>query len=218
MKLQRGLAGFTLIELLITMAIGSVVILGVSDVMSRTLQARDVVSTQNTMTREARFAMQQMVQAVSRTAQLRLPAADNPLTTPQENIRQQVHPAVPPPADNGLGGAVLSLARIPLLDEPAPTGTEEEDAASVLFYLSGNRLIQRTPVPWDADGSGFLSDDDFVEEVIASQVSRVRVERLSAAGNRFETVAISLQLALPEEGVEVNLSTQVRVGSRRWAY
>ena len=60
--------GFTLIELMITMLLGSVLILGVSNVLSGTLEARDVAHLQNELTRQSRFAMQMMVRNVSMPA------------------------------------------------------------------------------------------------------------------------------------------------------
>ena len=49
----------------------------------------------------------------------------------------------------------------------------------VVFYLNGDNLMQRTPVPWDENGSGFVTGLDFITEPIAENVTRFRVERHS---------------------------------------
>ena len=261
--------GFTLIEVLMTMVIGSVLILGVSNVMSRTLQARDVAHIQNELTRQSRFALQQLVKGVAQTGSVQLPLLDNPLTTDAENIREQFFPASPPPDDDGFAGAVLAVTPSALTDldgdgiadadndhdgliDEDPGGDTNSDTCSgsclvddnrdgivdngsandddedgvtdedwndaVVFYLSGGNLIQRTPIPWDTDSSGHVTAADYVEEVIATQVSHVRIERMAQNGDGPETIAISLRLSSPDNGSEVNLSTQVRAGSRLWTH
>ena len=34
----------------------------------------------------------------------------------------------------------------------------------VVFYLNGDNLMQRTPVPWDVNGGGFVTGLDFIIE------------------------------------------------------
>lgn len=64
-RLHLRSAGFTLIELLVTMMIGSVLIMGVTNVLGRTLEASDVAHTRNELIRQSRFALQTIAQVVS---------------------------------------------------------------------------------------------------------------------------------------------------------
>lgn len=145
-------SGFTLIELLMTIVIGSVLVIGVSNVLIRTLNASESARSQNELTRQARFAMQRIVQSVA------------------------------------------------LADE------DWED--SIEFYLSSDDLVQRTPVTWED------STNDYIEEIIATQVTDFSIERSTQNGNRPALIAITLQLSGPDQVGEVRLSTQMRAGIR----
>ena len=85
----------------------------------------------------------------------------------------------------------------------------------VVFYLSGNQLVERMPVPWDTDGisvpDGPVDGRDFIESVIADNVTRFRVERLDN-GAVVDIVELTLELTSPVTGESVSLQAQVRVG------
>ena len=104
-----GIHGFTYVELMITLAIASVIVLGLSGVVSQALQSQDVVSEKNKLTREARFSMQRMLHMVSSSRRLLLPLNDNPNTNWPENIREQTVPASPPVGDSTAASAVLAV-------------------------------------------------------------------------------------------------------------
>ena len=55
-------SGFTLIELLVALAIAAVLIAGLGGVMGQVAATQDAVQGKNELTRQARFAMDQMVQ------------------------------------------------------------------------------------------------------------------------------------------------------------
>ncbi len=80
--------GFTLVELLMAMAIGTILLLSIQGVVGRGIQTQQAVQTQNELTRQAHFAMQQMVRAVGRSRQLVLPFAENPNTAWPESVRE----------------------------------------------------------------------------------------------------------------------------------
>ncbi|MGB5246193.1 MAG: prepilin-type N-terminal cleavage/methylation domain-containing protein, partial [Woeseia sp.] len=64
------------------------------------------------------------------------------------------------------------------VDESVPGDDDEDDRIDedgfdpVVFYLSGSTLVQRQPVPWDEDANGRQDGLDFIESVIAENVSR----------------------------------------------
>ncbi len=80
--------GFTVVELLISMAIGTILLLAIQGVVGRGLQTQEAVQTKNELTRQAHFAMQQMVNAVSRSNGLLLPSVENPNTAWPESVRE----------------------------------------------------------------------------------------------------------------------------------
>jgi prepilin-type N-terminal cleavage/methylation domain-containing protein len=315
--------GYTLIELLIALALVAVLYVGIGGVASQALQTHDYVSDNNDLTREARFAMEQMVRAVSRSPRLLLPLADNLNTAWPENIR--VEPA-PPVAPSIKSTAVLAVTQDPAvdldgngrpdvdndgdgrIDEDLPSDAtkdgaagitgiddngdgipddsavgnwddDEDDSADedtvynnndadgdgsidedpnadmnfdflpgiadvdddedgnideggalnswnddedgltdedwydpVVFYLVNRTLMQRIPVPWDANGSGSVTGSDFIETPIAENVNRFRVERLPPKGNRPVLVDLILELTSPTSSETVSLHHRVRLG------
>lgn len=101
-------------------------------------------------------------------------------------------------------------------DEDASAGDDPIDP--LVFRLSGGDLVERTPVPWNEDGvtgpDGPVDGLDFTETVLASGVTRFRVERIPATGSGPELVDLTLELANPV-GEPLSLHTRVRVGGRR---
>ena len=313
--------GYTLIELLIALALSALLFAGLGSVLGQVLDTRADVHEINDLTRQARFAMQQMVRAVSRTNRLMLPLDDSANTNWPDNIREE--PA-PPVGDSTLATAVLAVTQDPtidldadgtadadndgdgridedlpwdttfdnapgivliddmgdgtvdkfsgccymddeedfgiidedpingvdddgdglvdedpgsdmngdgcpgrcgidddgdgLIDEGSNTDDDEDGQSNedwydpVVFYLSGDTLMQRIPVPWDVTGDGFALGRDFLEEPIAEHVTYFRVERLPQNGDRAVTVDLTLALTSPVTGEAVNLNTRIRVG------
>jgi prepilin-type N-terminal cleavage/methylation domain-containing protein len=316
-------SGFTLVEMLIATTLAGLLIAGLSGVIGQALTIHDAVSENNDLTQQARFAMNQMVTAVSKSRRLMLPMPNKTTTLFVENIREQTIPASTPPPGSSFGNAVLAVTLpayfdldgngIPdadndgdgRLDEDLPADTtndgkpgivgidddgngvtdysfspvadddesndfaqnednlngvdddgdgitdedpgadnnadgcagicgvddnadgsidagavadDDEDGSSdedwydpVVFYLSGSSLMQRTPVPWDVNSSGTVTGLDFIEDVIAENVTRLRVERVSQPG-RKQIVDLTLELTSPDSGESVSLRTRVRVG------
>lgn len=315
--------GVTLIEMLIATALTGLLIAGLNGVIGQALSVQRVVDENNDLGGQARFAMQQMVHAVSHSHQLLLPMADKTVTAFIENIREQTIPASAPPPGSSNATAVLAVTLpayfdldgngIPdadndgdgLFDEDLPADTtydlkpgivdidddgngiadhsfspaadddesddfaenedshngidddgdgitdedpgadnngdgcagicgvdddadgavdegaiadDDEDGNSdedwydpLVFYLAGGSLVQRTPVPWDVDSSGSVTGVDYIEQAIAENVTRLRVERVAQAG-RSQIVDLSLELTSPDSGESVSLHTRVRVG------
>jgi prepilin-type N-terminal cleavage/methylation domain-containing protein len=313
--------GYTLLELLISLVIGSILLLALNGLVGQGLRTYEVVNRENELERQARFAMEQMVRAVSRSTQLLLPLNDNPATTRPENIREETVPPTPPVGDSTRASAVLAVTLdrsldlnrdgIPdadndgdgrfdedsfsdrtndqapgiylidddgdgqvdegggtgdddeggiagedpvngldddgdasidedpgsdmnfdgcpglcgvdedgdgLVDETAVADDDEDGAVDedwldpVVFYLDNGTLMQRTPVPWDASGSGGVTGRDFITQALAENVTRFRVERLPQVGERAVQVVLVLELTDPRSGDSVRLETRVRVG------
>lgn len=106
LKTKRG---FTYVELLMALAIGALLVAGLSGVVGQALQTRDLAHTKTDLTRQAQEAMQRMVRAVSHSRRLLLPLNDNPNTNWPENIREQTLPASAPIGDSTLATAVLAV-------------------------------------------------------------------------------------------------------------
>ena len=316
---QRGV---TVIELVVSIAVAAMLLAGLQQLLAAgTATMSDVTRTTNAQ-RDARFAMQRIVAALSDGETLIVPQRDNPSTVLAEHIREQTFPAGTPPAGSSLASAVLaiSIGRSQDLDadgiadadndgdgrinedppadlsndgEPglagfdddgngtadysySPAGDDDEsndlaqsedpvngrdddgdgsvdedppadvnndnapgilgvdddgdglvdegnaddddeDGQSnedwydvVVFYLNGSSLIERRPVPWDENGSGSVTGTDYVESVIATDVSRVRFERVPIVTGQTELVDITLELTGPT-GDTTSLQTRVRV-------
>ena len=99
---------------------------------------------------------------------------------------------------------------------------DDEDGAGfddpwdpVVYYLNGSALIERMPVPWNEDGNsspdGPVDGRDFVESVIAENVTRFRVERIESADGANTIVNLQLDLTGPA-GAIVTLEAEVRIG------
>lgn len=91
-------------------------------------------------------------------------------------------------------------------------GAVDEDWLDVVaFFLQGDTLVERHPVPWDETANGFVSGRDYVETVIAEDVTRFRVERLLGEASGQQLVNLTLELT-GENGRTVSLDARVRVG------
>lgn len=101
-------------------------------------------------------------------------------------------------------------------DDDEDGGSFDDPYDPVVFYLKAGQLIERLPVPWNADGistpDGPVDGRDFVESVIADDVTRFRVERVPPVGNGAQLVDLTLELTSPLTGETVSLRTRVRIG------
>ncbi|NNJ95966.1 MAG: hypothetical protein HKP12_02275, partial [Gammaproteobacteria bacterium] len=88
--------GFTLVELLAATTFAALLIVGLGGIVGQITTARDTVQDRNDLTRQARFAMDQMVRIVRHSPRLLLPLMDNPATDWSEHVREQTIPASTP--------------------------------------------------------------------------------------------------------------------------
>jgi hypothetical protein len=100
-------------------------------------------------------------------------------------------------------------------DDDEDGNTFDDPYDPVVFYLQSGSLVERMPAPWDTDGisvpDGPVDGRDYIESVIAENVTRFRVERLDD-GNVVEVIELTLELTSPLTGESVSLQSQVRVG------
>ena len=173
------LNGFTLIELLISLVVGSILLLALNSLVGQGLQTYDTVNGGDALNRQARFAMEQMVHAVSHSRQLLLPLNDNPATNWPEHIREETVPPSPPVGDSVGASAVLAVIQdrsldldrdgIPDADQDGD-GRIDEDPPSDLtndqspgIYLvddDGDGLVDEGGNPADDDESSGVSGED----------------------------------------------------------
>lgn len=93
-------------------------------------------------------------------------------------------------------------------DEDGAKGEDWYDP--VVFFLAGSSLVERTPVPWDENGDTLKNGRDYIESVIAEQVTRFRVERKVAG--RGGLVKLTLELT-GSDGEVVAVQSTLRVGN-----
>lgn len=96
-------------------------------------------------------------------------------------------------------------------DDDEDGSVDEDWLDAVVFYLQGNTLVERHPVPWDETANGFVSGRDFIISEIADNVTRFRVERPIASTPDEQLVDLTLELTGPT-GTVVSLNARVRVG------
>ena len=96
-------------------------------------------------------------------------------------------------------------------DDDEDGAIDEDWLDAVVFYLQGDSLIERHPVPWDETANGFVSGRDFVASAIAGNVTRFSVQRLAASFGQPQLVSLELELTGPS-GAVVSLETRVRIG------
>jgi len=96
-------------------------------------------------------------------------------------------------------------------DDDEDGQSDEDWYDPLVYYLQAGQLRERTPVPWDESGVGGISGRDFVDAVLADNVTRLRFERLPGSAGQPQLVDITLELTTPAAGT-VSLNTRVRVG------
>jgi len=84
--------------------LAAILLLGLSDVVGTALRAEQESRLQNDTLQQARFAMQQMVNAVSKTRRLMIPLGENPATAWKESERNVLAVTLDPTLDRDKDG------------------------------------------------------------------------------------------------------------------
>ena len=148
--------GLSLVELMAAITISTLIIAGLGGVVSQALETERVVRENNDVQQQARFAMQQMVQAISRSQRLMLPLAENPNTVWSESVRDPGVLAVTmdPTLDRNKDGfADADNDKDGLIDEDLGNDTSNDSSTGI------------TNIDDDGDGisdngSNFKDDDE----------------------------------------------------------
>lgn len=181
-RCAAGQRGFTLVELLVTAAISVLIVAGVGGVIEAAVESRAVLMERSAITRDASFAMERLVRAVSRSTRLVLPLADNPATGWPEHIREQTVPPSPPIGGSTLATAVLAVAlpgyvdldfdgfpdadndRDGRIDEDPPADATFDNAAGLyLVDDDGDGAIDEASVAADDDEHGLIANEDSLD-------------------------------------------------------
>ena len=97
-------------------------------------------------------------------------------------------------------------------DEDEDGNVNEDWYDNIVYYLNGNTLIERINVPWDANADVVINGADFIESVIAENITRFSVERVDN-GSGVDVIELILDLTSPLTGESINLQTQIRIGA-----
>lgn len=91
-------------------------------------------------------------------------------------------------------------------------GEKNEDSLEpVVYFLQGNSLVERWPMPYDVNDDNTIDGLDYLESVVAEGVTRFRIERIPAPPGGRVSVDVTLELA--EVGSDpVLLHSIVRLG------
>jgi prepilin-type N-terminal cleavage/methylation domain-containing protein len=99
MSRPQSQAGFTLVELLAAMAIAAVLFASLGSIVFTSIEAESDSRERRELTRQARFAMDRMLDALRRGGPLVLPLADDPATPQDESVRDLLSVALDPTRD-----------------------------------------------------------------------------------------------------------------------
>ncbi len=155
--------GASLVELLVVLMIVTVLLSALGSVVGTALQSQAAVGDQNDLTREARFAMGRMVQAVNHTRLLLLPLNDKSSTNWKENIREETVPPTTPTDDSTKYTAVLAVT-LPLysdLDGDGFPDADDDRDGRIDEDLPNDRNYDSAPGIYliDDDGDGSVDED-----------------------------------------------------------
>jgi len=171
--------GFTLVEIMVVVVILAMLIVGMSSIIENSIESRDYVAARSELTREAEFAMDRIVHAVSHSSRLLLPLSDNTATGWPEHIREQTVPPSPPVGGSTNATAVLAVTlpaysdldfdgfpdadddRDGLIDED-PHGDVTNDFAPGIYQIDddGDGSVDENAFTWWDDDEQGGGDED----------------------------------------------------------
>lgn len=175
-KRYSGGLGFALIEVLVAVAIAGVLIAGISGMVSSALNAEKAVRSKNEVIQQTRFAMQQIISAVSQSRRLMIPLSENPATTYSESLRNVLGLTLPPNLDRDRDGwadanndkdfldinnnGVRDAGEMERVDEDIPQD-ENNDGFQGIAGIddNGNGLVDEGGNSRDADEDGVQTED-----------------------------------------------------------
>ena len=171
--------------MMIALVLSAILFAGLGSVVGQAIDTRDVVHETNELTRQARFAMEQMVRTVSHSRLLLLPMNDKPASNWREHIREQTVPPTTPTDDSTQYTAVLAVtlpAYVDLdgdgypdadddkdgrIDEDLPNDIHHDFAPGIIFIDDdGDGSIDEVPLSnWDDDETLALVNEDPIDGI-----------------------------------------------------
>ncbi len=155
--------GFTYVEMLLAVTITGLIMLGLMGLMNTAAETSDSVRTRNDLVREARFALQRMVDMAGRSPRLMIPMRDKPATNWPENIREQTLPPSAPIGDSIFSYAVLAVTLphdIDLDQDGVPDADDDGDGLFDEDYPNDNTHdFHPGIVGIDDDGDGRIDEN-----------------------------------------------------------
>ncbi|MFK8030338.1 MAG: PilW family protein [Gammaproteobacteria bacterium] len=130
MRTARNQSGITLVELIISLAIASMLLVGLHQLIGSSFATQELIDEQTELSRSARFAMVRMTRAVTGSQRLLVPMGDNPSTTNVESIRDEI------------------------------VGTDSSRSAVLAVTLDSSSDLDANGIPdADNDGDGLIDED-----------------------------------------------------------
>jgi prepilin-type N-terminal cleavage/methylation domain-containing protein len=148
--------GVTFIEVLIVAVIAGLLIVGLNGIVGQALQSKQQTESRNQLSRDANFALQRMIQALSHTRLLLLPFPDKPSTNDTENIREQTDPSSLKTDTNALDTAVLAMTLPAYVDLNADGVADADNDGDGRF----DEDLPADSTNDDAPGIRGIDDDD----------------------------------------------------------
>jgi prepilin-type N-terminal cleavage/methylation domain-containing protein len=96
--------GFTLLEVLIVLAFAGILVVATLGLVTPALESFHYSQARNDLVMQGNFAMEQMIDAVTKTRRLLLPLADNPATSQDESRRNLLAVTLDPQIDRDQDG------------------------------------------------------------------------------------------------------------------
>jgi prepilin-type N-terminal cleavage/methylation domain-containing protein len=152
--------GLTLLETLIAVAIAGILIAAISGFINTALNAGQSTHMQNDTLQQARFAMQRMNRAVSKSRQLRIPLGENTTTAWSESVRNVLAVSLDPTLDRDKDGWAdanndkdyLDVNKSGIRDAGEPERIDED------FDLDSNSDGKPGIMNIDDDGDGTIDE------------------------------------------------------------
>jgi hypothetical protein len=150
--------------MLIALAMGALLVAGLTGVVGMALQTQDVAQAKSSLTRQAQDAMHRLTWAVSHSRHLLLPLNDNPKTNWLEHIREETVPATSPTDGSSRYTAVLAvtLPAVVDLDLNGKADADNDGDGMIDEDIGADNNFDSAPgiIGIDDNGDGTVDDSD----------------------------------------------------------
>jgi prepilin-type N-terminal cleavage/methylation domain-containing protein len=138
----REESGLTLVEILVVLLIAGILVAGVGGIVGGALDLWDSRKSRQELVYQAEFAMDRIVNAVTRTERLLIPLADNPGTLQDESLRDVLAVTLDPTLDRDADGfADADNDKDGKVDEDIPSDNTNDGVAGIIGMDEDNNGI-----------------------------------------------------------------------------